>query len=222
MIIHTLMTLLLFLSSTQTATETNEPNVFIDLGTEHCAEEIAIAAYENTAGEGITDEASPAFATYSAFEFGSPALAVVALDDLPRLVAETYVGEDVIIGETMALDAVAREIPAEDDDGERLTYMFTLPVGDGEVLFVDMLAVAKESQLLVILLFDSGTSILKSPSLAAEPLRPFTAGIDEVWTGDGDLEDAVPDEDEMPPGWVGRDVTTAELPPCEQARDMSA
>ncbi len=217
-VIHILVSLLLLSPLAQASAPAAERNVFIDLGEEHCAEEIAIAAYENTMAGEVATTTSAVYATYSAFTFGSAEQAHAALEDLPRLVAETYVGEDVEIAQGHALDELIAAVPVEDYGDERVAYMMTLPVNDGEldVLLVDMLGIRKGRQLLLILQFNNPESRRSALAFAEVALLPYTDGIDAEWTGDDDLKDAIPEEDEMPPNWAGQGVTVGELPPCGQ------
>lgn len=220
MVVHALIGFLLLVTPALQGSNTlgdEDDNIFVDLGTEHCASEIALVAYEYERASEVTAVGTPIFATYSAFQFESAADALTALDDILELVVETY-GDDPE-SENVGADELATELPLEEDYGDAsVAYTMTIPVEDDELdtLFADVLAVVKQDQLALILLFsDTGTPRIPLQT-TLDNLVPFADAIDDQWDGYGDLEDALPEPDDMPIGWVGGDVTTGELPPCER------
>lgn len=218
MILHTLISILFFFAQTPDALQEGETNVFVDLGTEHCANSIAIAAYENTGDAEFTAPTMPAYITYSAFEFETANQANDALDDIPDLVAETF-SDDPEITEDPDYDRLVTEVETVEERGDRsVGYIMTLPVDDDEleVLTVEMMGIIKENQLLLILMFSETGTSNPSPGLSMETIPPFADTLEDDWTGHGALEQAIPEQDEMPIGWTGQDITTGELPTCEQ------
>lgn len=114
MVLHGLLAALLFLFQTPVATpEERETNVFLDLGSEHCAQEIAIAAFENTEAAELAAADVPAYVTYSAFAFESAEGANSALDDAHVLVAQTF-SDDPNITEREDFDEIVAETGIED------------------------------------------------------------------------------------------------------------
>ena len=217
MILHGLIAILFAFVQTPQASSSEDPNVFLDLGTEHCAQEIAIAAYEFTDDAGADLPATPSFVTYSAFQFESADEATDALDDVHILVAETF-SEDPDIEESENFDDLVTEIPTAEDYGdESVAYIMSLPVDDSdlEVLTIEMLGIVKESQLVLILLTSgTATPTTGAPGLSLETIPPFAEDLNERWDGQGDLQEAVPEEEDMPVGWTGQDVSQIELPAC--------
>ena len=220
MILQALIAVLLLFVQTPDATQQSGPNVFIDMGSEYCADEIAIAAYQNTSEPDRTVPASPAYMTYSAFEFESADLANTALDDAHRLVARTY-SEDPDIDQQDNFDQVVAEVPTEDFGDRSVGYSMNLPLEDADqdVLFIDMMGIIKENQLLLILMFSGDESAPASPGLSSETILPFAEAVDDEWDGQGDLEEAIPQEEDMPLDWTGQDITTGELPTCDQQQE---
>lgn len=220
MIVQALVAILLILTHVAEAAQEGGPNVFVDLGTEYCAEEIAIAAYESTEDPDSTEPASPDFLTYSAFEFESEILAQRALDDIHRLVAQTY-SEDPDIDQQDNFERIVVELPTEDFGEHSVGYTMNLPLNDVEadetdLLFIDMVGIVKENQLVLVLLFSGTEPVPGSAGLSSESILPFAEVVEDEWDGRGDLEDAIPQEDEMPLDWVGQEITTGELPTCDQ------
>lgn len=219
MVLHSVIALLFALVQTPQASPTSsgEANVFIDLGTEHCAQEIAIGAYEFTDDAGAAFPAAPTFVTYSAFEFESSDQATSALEDVHVLVAQTY-SNDPDIEQVDNFDQIVAEVPSVEDYGdERVAYIMSLPVEDSdlEVLTLEMLGIVKESQLMLIIMTSGGTDpVTASPGVALDTIPPFAEDLDEQWDGQGDLTDAIPTQDEMPVGWTGQDISEVELPDC--------
>lgn len=214
MIVHALIAALLMLVQTPQVTPSTEPNVFIDLGTEHCANEIAIAAYENTREEVMTGAGAPVYVTYSAFAFETADDALRALDDIPRLVANTY-GELPDVD----LDNLIVEIPVDDYGDASVAYNLTTPVDDDDseldALFIDLVAIVKGNQMALILLFNDSGPTRISPESSLETLVPFADTIDEQWDGTGDIANALPEPSDMPVGWAGGVVEMGDLPACE-------
>ena len=217
MILHTLIAILLFLIPAVQVEDEDDTNVFVDLGTEHCANRIAIAAYENLGDEELPAQAQPDFITYSGFEFDTALEANAAFDDLPELVVETF-SDDLLITEGLEADELVTEITAEERGDRSAAYIITLPENDIEddVLTIEMLSVIKQNQLVMILMFSERGTAGPGPGLSLETIPPFADTLEDDWTGYGDLEDAIPEEEEMPIDWIGQDITTGELPPCEQ------
>ena len=217
MILHTLIAILLILIPAAQVEDEDETNVFIDLGTEHCANRIAIAAYENTGDAELTAQAMPEFITYSGFEFETAIQAHAAFDDLPALVAETF-SDDPIVIEDPDFDRLVTEITAEERGDRSAAYVMTLPEDDTEdgVLTIEMLSVIKQNQLVMILMFSETGTTGPAPGISLETIPPFAETLEDDWTGYGDLEDAIPEEEDMPIGWTGQDITTGELPTCDQ------
>ena len=217
MTLHTLIAMLLFIIPTTQVGDDEETNVFIDLGTEHCAERIAIAAYENTRDVELTALEDPEFITYSGFEFETAIQANAAFDDLPELVAETF-SDDPLITEDLEFDELVTEITAEERGDRSAAYIMTLPEDDTEedVLTVEMVSIVKQNQLVLILMFSQWGTTGPAPGISLETIPPFAETLEDDWTGYGDLEDAIPEEEEMPIGWIGQEITTGELPTCDQ------
>lgn len=220
MIFHAIIGILLVLTPALQTSGTpgvETDNVFVDLGTEHCATEIALVAYEYERATEVTTVGTPIFANYSAFQFDSAADAETALDDIHELVVETYGDHPEV--DTIGADEMATELPLEEDYGDAsVAYTMTIPIEDDELeaIFVDVLAVVKQDQLALTLLFsDTGTPRIPLQQ-TMDNLVPFTDVVDEQWDGAGELEDALPEPDDMPGGWTGGDVTTGDLPPCER------
>jgi hypothetical protein len=216
MILPALLALLLVLSQTPQATD-DERNVFLDLGSEHCAESIAIAAYENTDAADLAAADAPDYVTFSAFEFESADRADAAMDELPMMVAETFT-DDPDFSEREDLDEFVAEVPTEELGDRTIGYVMNLPRDSDEldVLFVSMLSIIKENQMVLILMFGESAGVAASPGLSGDAILPFSEMLDENWDGTGNIEDAIPAQDQMPIGWEGRDVTTVDLPTCDE------
>ena len=215
MIVPALIAVLLFLTPVAGTPATGEQNVFVALGTEHCAEEIAVVVYENlldTEDELTVDTRD--YIAYSAYEFPSADAAYEALENAPLLVAQRFsVGDDL---DRDTLEEFIAETPTEDYGDRSVAYTMNLPTASEgeEVLIVDMLGTVKGSQLVVILLFsDSGVSHA-APGLTAGDAAPFAESLDEPWDGVSDIEEALPDEEDVPVGWDATDVLVQELPAC--------
>ncbi len=215
MLLSTLLALLLALSQTPQAAD-DDRNVFLDLGREHCAQAIAIAAYENTGAADLAAADAPDYVTYSAFEFESADQADAAMDELPMMVAETFSDDPNVTGED--LDEFVNEVPTEELGDRTIGYVMNLPRESEEldVLFVSMLSIIKENQMVLILMFGESAGVAASPGLSGDAILPFSEMLDENWDGTGNIEDAIPAQDEMPIGWEGRDVTTVDLPTCDE------
>ena len=216
MIVQALVAILLVFTNTVEAAQENGPNVFVDLGSEYCSNEIAIAAYESTEAP---DSTAPDFLTYSAFEFESAIQAQRSLDDIHRLVAQTY-SEDPDIDQQDNFERIVVEIPTEDFGEHSVGYTMSLPLNDTEaadtdLLFIDMVGIVKANQLVLVLLFSSTEPIPAAPGLSSESILPFAEAVEDEWDDRGDLADALPQEDEMPLDWVGQEITTGELPTCD-------
>lgn len=215
MIVPALIAVLLFLTPVAGTPASEEQGLFVEFGTEHCAEETAVVIYENlldTDDELTVDTRD--YIAYSAYEFASAEAAYEALDDAPMFVAQRFsVGDDL---DRDTLEEFIAETPTEDYGDRTVAYTMNLPTSaDGEeVLFVDMLGTIKENQLVMILLFsDSGVSHA-APGLTAGDPAPFAESLDEPWDGVGDIEDALPHEENVPVGWDAADVLVQELPAC--------
>lgn len=214
MILSALLAMLLGLMQTQAADD--DPNVFLDLGSKHCATEVAFAAYGQTAEEQVVTNVLPAYVTYSAFQFKTAAQAEAALEDIPVLVAETF-SDDPTIGETETFDRIAKEVQTEDYGGRTLGYAMTLPVDNealDNALTVELLGIVKHDQLVLILLFSEAGPRRLSPALTLDTVPPFAEDLAEDWDGTGDLEEALPDEEELAIGWERREVTIEDRPSC--------
>lgn len=210
------ITTLLF-SQTPATSQPTVANVFIDLGDEHCASDVAFAAYAQT----DTDDefgalAQPAYVTYTAFQFDDAARSEAALEDVPTLVADAF-SDEPGFSESEDFDELVIPVETEDYGDASAAYTMTLPVDNealGNVLTVELLGIVKNDQLLVILMFSSTGTAGPGPGILLDAIPPFTEDLDERWDGTGDLEDVVPEEDEMPLGWERRDITIDELPEC--------
>ncbi len=216
MLLAILLTILLGFTQTSQAAQENDTNVFLDLGREHCATEIAFVAYERTDEDQLVTNALPPYVTYSAFQFETEEQAVAALEDSPVLVAETF-SDDPSIGESEEFDRIANQVPTEDYGDVSVAYAMTLPVDDDEldVLAVELLGIVENDQLLLILVFSGpGTTRPVGPAVTLETIPPFAEDLRELWDGTGDLEDAIPDDEEMPVGWERREVTIDDPPSC--------
>ena len=214
-LIHALAAVLLFFVQTPQATPTEDQNAFIQLATEHCATEIALAAYENTGEQGEVP-ATPAFVTYAAYDFESADQANTALDAAPLLVAQTY-SDDQDIDEADTYDELVTEVPTGDYGDRAVAHIMNLPDedSDDDVLTIEMLGIVKDTQLLLVLMFGEGGASPASPGVELETVPPFGEDLDEMWDGQGDIADAIPTQDEFVPGWEGQEITTGEIAACE-------
>lgn len=214
MLISILMAVTLLFAQTPEAGG-DDTNVFLDLGSEHCATEIAFAAYEPNAPGDFATEATPAYVTYSAFQFESADQAEAALDDVPVLVAETF-SDDPNISESEDFDRIVTEVETQDYGDQAVAYVMVLPVDneDLEVLTVELLGIVKADQMMLILMFSNTGTTRAGVGLTLETIPPFAEDLDEEWDGTGELQDAMPDEDELPVGWEGRQVTIEDPPSC--------
>lgn len=207
--------LMLGLGPTPEATEPGTPNVFVDLGPAYCADAVAIAAYVNILDDVGSYNGEVGYVVYSGYDFASTEQAIAALDDIPVLVARTLSG-DPDIDRHPDFDQYVTRLPTTEDFGDRAArYSITIPQPGDELLFVNALAIVKGQQLLLMLLFSGTGPSQPSPGLVAGDFLPFTEGLDELWDGTGDIEDAIPNEHEMPLGWVRQDTSTVKPPVCE-------
>ncbi|HEV2127446.1 MAG TPA: hypothetical protein VGR22_02380 [Thermomicrobiales bacterium] len=215
MILHMLIAVLLSLTQVSQTVESDDPNVFIDLGSEHCATGIVFAAYEYVVEDEVAETANPAYMTYSAFQFESVDQAVAAFEDAPVLVAETF-SDDPDISDDPAFDELVTEVVTADYGDISNAYIMTLPLEGEEpdILTIEMLSIVEEAQLLLILMFSETGTTRPSVGLTLETVPPFIGDLDERWEGIGDLEEAVPAEDEMPLGWEGERVILEDPPDC--------
>jgi hypothetical protein len=209
---------LLFLSSLLQTPEGDERNVFLDLGSEHCASELAFAAYEHTAQDELATPAMPAYITYSAYEFETSERAEAALDDIPELVAETFSG-DPDFSEQEDYDRLVTEVETEEYGDRSIAYIMTLPPrgDDLDSLTIELLGIVNDSQLLLVLMFSDIGTTTAAPGVTLVNVPPFAADLDQVWEwdGTGDVQDAIPAQEEMPIGWEGQEVTIDEFPECD-------
>ncbi len=213
MILPVLLALLLGFVQTPQATG-DDTNVFLDLGREHCATEIAFAAYEQQ--EDVDAPALPAYVTYSAFQFETAEQAVAALEDAPVRVVETF-SDEPNISEAENFDRIVTEVPTEEYGDATLGATMALPVDNealDNVLSVELLGIVKHDQLLLILLFSGTGPTRVGPALTLDTIPPFAEDLEEDWDGTGDLEDALPDEGTVPLGWEQREVTIEDPPSC--------
>ncbi|HEV2127885.1 MAG TPA: hypothetical protein VGR22_04620 [Thermomicrobiales bacterium] len=215
MLLTTLLAMLLGVVQTPQAAD-DDPNLFLDLGSEHCATEIAFAAFERTDEDAAVTNVLPAYVTYSAFQFETAEQAEAALEDAPVLVAETF-SDDPDIGDTETFDQIANEVQTEDYGDRTLGYAMTLPVDNealDNALTVELLGIVKHDQLVLILLFSEAGPRRLSPTLTLDTVPPFAEDLDEDWDGTGDPEEAIPDEEGVPIGWERREVTIDDPPSC--------
>lgn len=214
MMMSILMSLALLFIQTPEA-QSDDTNVFLDLGSEHCATEIAFAAYENVNDNEIAAGSSPDYMTYSAFQFESADQATSALDDVPDLVAETF-SDEPDITESEEYDRTVVDVETEEYGDESVAYLLSLPVDNDEleVLSIELLGIVKADQMLLILLFSDAGTTRAAPGVTLETVPPFAADLEESWDGSGDLQDAIPDQEDMPIDWEGRQVTVEDPPAC--------
>ena len=214
MMMSILMSLALLFIQTPEA-QSDDTNVFLDLGSEHCATEIAFAAYENVNDNEIAAGSSPDYMTYSAFQFESADQATSALDDVPDLVAETF-SDEPDITESEEYDRTVVDVETEEYGDESVAYLLSLPVDNDEleVLSIELLGIVKADQMLLILLFSDAGTTRAAPGVTLETVPPFAADLEESWDGSGDLQDAIPDQEDMPIDWEGRQVTVDDPPAC--------
>ncbi|MDQ4043925.1 MAG: hypothetical protein M3173_00545 [Chloroflexota bacterium] len=216
MLLAVLLAILLGFLQTSQAAQEDDTNIFLDLGREHCATEIAFATFERTDEDELVTNALPPYVTYSAFQFETAEQAVAALEDAPVLVAETF-SDEPDISESEDFDRIANQVPTEDYGDASLAYVMTLPVDDDEleVLAVDLLGIVENDQLLLILVFSgTGTTRPVGPAVTLETIPPFAEDLDEEWDGTGDLEESIPDNEQLPIGWEKREVTIEDPPSC--------
>ncbi len=215
MLVSALIAIVLAVVHTPQAASGDDTNVFLDLGSEHCATEIVFAAYGQAGEPEILTTVMPAYVTYSAFRFESAEQAEAALEDSPQLVAETFSG-DPDVGEHDEFDRTVTEVQTEEYGDRSSAYVMTLPPESDllAALTIEMVGIVKGDQLLLILMFSETGISRPGTGLSLEMIPPFGEGIDDAWDGTGDLRDAIPDAEQLPPGWERRDVTIDDPPGC--------
>ena len=220
MIVPALIAVLLFLTPVAGTPATGEQNVFVALGTEHCAEEIAVVIFENTGEEEIVPNL-PGFVTYAAFDFNSAEQASAALDEAPLVITRDYL-DGSEIDTAVINDELITEVPTADYGDRSVAYAIPLPTGEEveveDVPRIEMLGIVQETQLLLAVMYSEGLSAPAVPGVALETVPPLLGDddLEERWDGTGDVQDLLPDEEDMPVDWVAEEVTIEELPPCNQ------
>ncbi|HEV2127445.1 MAG TPA: hypothetical protein VGR22_02375 [Thermomicrobiales bacterium] len=215
MMLNALLAVLFLFVQTPQAGLPSDPSALTELAAEYCATEVAQATYTNVEIVEVEDVGLPPVVTYAAFDFETAEQAIAALEEAPLLVVQAYTEDPAV--ELEDYDDFAAEAPTPDYGDADIAHVITLPVLEDEddVLVIELLGIVQESQLLLVLMFSDSVAYPAAPGVALETLLPFGEELDETWDGTGDLQDAIPEEDEMPLNWVRDDVTVEAPPNCE-------
>ncbi len=215
MLLNALLAVLFLFVQTPQPSLPSDPSALTELAAEYCATEFALATYTNVEIVEAENVELPAVVTYAAFDFETAEQAIAALEDAPLLVVQAY-GDDRAV-EPEAYDDFIADAPSPEYGDAEAAYVITLPVLEDEddVLVIELLGIVQESQLLLVLMFSDDVAYPAAPGVALDTFLPFGEDIDETWDGIGDVQDAIPEEDEMPLNWVRDEITVEDPPNCE-------